>query len=168
MCQEPRRTSQALNHFATWSSFPKFRDWSARRLVLPRPRLPSALIPFPSLLSSPFPELVNIVNNEWGILGPRSRRPPGSERNPERPAEPTSLPLVAYALGQASGFQRSDQPAGSASRAAGCGPVSQNVDMGRVGCWMRPPLRLRGSPALIRAPHLRGPANPSSPLGSPC
>lgn len=70
---------------------PEVSDLRAPRLVLPRPRLPSAPLSFP-LLSSPFPALVNIVNNAWGILGPWPRRPRAWEKSPARPAEPTSSP----------------------------------------------------------------------------
>lgn len=76
------------------------------RVNTARPAFP--LLESPLLPSSPFPALVNIVNNGWGILGLWPRRPPerakpGSERSPERPAESTSRrpqpPLGERSLG---------------------------------------------------------------------
>lgn len=92
MCQEPRQTSQTLKRsyvvFLPEVFGPECIGVSTappRALTPPSSSLlPSALIPSPSLLASPLPALVNIVNNVWGILGPRSRSPPGSERSPER------------------------------------------------------------------------------------
>lgn len=165
MCQEPRRTSQALKHsyvvFLREVLGPEcigVNTAPPRALTPSSPHLPSALIPSPSLLFSPLPALVNIVNNVWGILGPRSHSPPGSERSPDAAVRSAGRGWGCEGAVTPPGFRDlSSLHAGPC--ATGCGSISQNIDMG-WRCWRGSTLSLIGSPAEIQAVHPRVPPIP--------